>query len=534
MKLVTGQEMKLLDRQAIESYGIPGIVLMENAGMRAVEAIADLFQGELAGKRIFIFAGKGNNGGDGFVIARHLVNAGADVKVFMTCRPEELQGDAQINYEILLQMQVKIHTIFTTKDLQRVDIALTYGDLVVDALFGTGFKGALSGVIADLVNLLNSSRKPILAVDIPSGLEADTGQVNGPCVRATCTVTFGFLKVGLCVEPGAQYTGRLWLGDISFPRKLYDEAAVNKFLINHEQAADWLPARDPGGHKGTFGHVLVVGGSEGMTGAVTLASQAALRAGAGVVTAAVPRSLNQIMEIKTTEVMTKPLPETDDHTISPEALPGLLSLAKKMDAVVIGPGISRNPNTFSLVKNFLSKLTKPVVVDADGLSALAEEPGFISALQAPVVLTPHPGEMARLLGVSVKEVQADRLNLARSCAEKWKAVVVLKGAKTVVAAPDGTIYLNVTGNSGMGTAGSGDVLAGMVGSLLAQGLTPLEASACAVYCHGLAGDRGAESIGKMALTAGDLLGYLPQVLKELEDFKEIKRPVTRRRLIRIF
>lgn len=533
MKLVTGQEMKSLDQQVIDYYGVPGVVLMENAGLCAVEAIQDFLQGELCSKRILIFAGKGNNGGDGFVIARHLVNAGADVKVYLICRPEDLQGDALVNYNILQRMQVKTYLLLSAKDLQRADIALSYADLAVDAIFGTGFRGTVSGMAADLIDLLNKSKTPVLSVDIPSGLEADTGQIHGPCVKAELTVTFGFLKLGLCQEKAIPYVGRLWLGDISFPRKLYDDYAATKYLISRDLVSSWLPERDSNGHKGTFGHVLVIGGSEGMTGAVTLASTAALRSGAGMATAAVPKSLNQIMEIKTTEVMTKPLPETDDRTVSLEALPVLHTLAAKAEAVVIGPGMSRNPNTLNLVKEFLLKLNKPVVVDADGLTALSGPDDFIPRLSGPVILTPHPGEMARLTGLSIGEVQQDRLNIASACAQKWKATVVLKGAKTVVASAEGLLYLNASGNSGMGTAGSGDVLAGMLGGLLAQGMGPLQASVCAVFLHGVAGDEGVKRLGKMALTAGDLLDYLPRVLREMEMSKETGPSLAYKKLVRI-
>lgn len=533
MKLVTGHEMKLLDQQAIEAFGIPGIVLMENAGIRVVEAINHYFQGQILGKRIYIFAGKGNNGGDGLVIARHLANFGADVKVFLACKPEELKGDARINYDIVRHLALNIYTIDTDKDMQRADIALTYADLIVDALFGTGFRGSASGMMADLINLINDSGKPVLAVDIPSGLEADTGQIYGPCVKADVTVTFGYPKLGLCLEPGAQYVGRLWLADISLPANLKD-ATVKNHLITQEQVVQWLPMREAGGHKGTFGHVLVIGGSEGMSGAVYLASQAALRAGAGLVTAAIPQSLNPVMEMKTSEVMTRPLPETEEHSISMEALPTLLNLAKKCDAVVMGPGLSRNSNTLSLVRNFLSSVAKPVVVDADALMALAEDPVFKPNPQATLVLTPHPGEMARLMGLSTKEVQNNRLNMVRTCAAKWNGVAILKGAKTLVADAQGQVYLNITGNSGMGTAGSGDVLAGMVGSFLAQGMAPLKAAATAVYSHGLAGDLGAEKLGERSLMATHLLQFLSPALKMLEEKQKEGQKAVRHRLQQIF
>ncbi|MDS1029213.1 NAD(P)H-hydrate dehydratase [Bacillota bacterium LX-D] len=516
MKIATGSEMRNLDQQAIETFKVPGIVLMENAGLCVFQAIQKYLNNKLVGKRILIFAGKGNNGGDGLVIARHLINAGAEVKVFLTCRADDFSGDAKINCEILKRMQVKLHTILNEKDLQKVDLSLVYADLIIDALFGTGFQGTIKGIVAGLINLLNSSGKPGIAVDVPSGVEVDTGNVQGPCFKAKMTVTFGLPKIGLYLDPAASFVGELWLGDISFPKILVDKVPINRYVITRELIVKLLPKREPSGHKGTFGHVLVIGASEGMTGAVALSGNAALRTGCGKATIAFPRSLNHIMEVKTTEVMTKPLPETDAKSLSLEALPELLNISEQVDSIVLGPGISRHDSTLSLVRDFLTKAVKPIVIDADALWAINNQEELVSKVRVPIVLTPHPGEMAHLLGKSIEGIQKARPNIALECAQKYNAVVVLKGAKTIIASPKGILYVNVTGNAGMGTAGSGDVLAGMIGSFLAQGMEPLEASVCAVYLHGLSGDFGAEAFGQRALTAGDLLTYLPMALKEME------------------
>jgi len=531
MKLLTAGEMRAIDQRAINDYGIPGIILMENAGLRMVEVITKHLQDKIQGKRFLVFAGKGNNGGDGFVIARHLINRGAEVKVFLLHSADSLQGDAKINYEILAKMGSKIYPVLHTRDLKRVEIALTYADYLIDAILGTGFKGSLQGLTADLVELLNQSGKPIFAVDIPSGLEADTGKVNGTCVQAELTVTFGFPKVGLCLESARKYVGELWLGQISFPPKLCQEAPEEKQLITSRLVRDWLPERDPDGHKNTFGHLLVLGGSEGMTGSVTLAATSALRTGAGLVTIGIPRSISTIIEAKTLEVMTKPLAETEEHTISTEALTNLLSMSKKIKAVVIGPGLSTNANTKDLVLSYLSHLEIPAVVDADGLKAIAGEADFVASLKAPLVLTPHPGEMATLMDLTTAQVQAERLNVALACARKYHAYTVLKGSRTIIAAPEGQVYLNVRGNSGMATAGSGDVLAGAIGGLLAQGLNPLEACVCGVYLHSLAGDIAAQDLGENSLLAGDLISYFPQAFSSIYSVDNCN--IERKQLVRI-
>lgn len=517
MKLLTAAEMQAIDKKAITKFGIPGLILMEHAGMRMTEAIVNRLAGKIQGKRFLIFAGKGNNGGDGFVIARQLINMGADVKTFLLYPTNRLQGDAKTNYDILVNMKAKIYPVLKPRDFQRVEIALTYSDYLIDAILGTGFKGTLQGLLKDLVELLNKSDKPIFAVDIPSGLEADTGRAKGSCIRADMTVTFGFPKIGLCMEKARKYVGELWLGHISFPPLLWEEVPGSRGLITAGLIKELLPKRDPDGHKGTFGHLLVVGGSEGMTGSVTLTATSALRVGAGMVTIALPRSVCPMVEAKTLEVMTKPLAETEEGTISTEAIESLMGLSSKMKAIVIGPGLARNINTADLVKNFLAQLNMPVVVDADGLAALAGEAEFTTGLKAPLILTPHPGEMARLMELSIAQVQAERLDVALACARKYQAYTVLKGSRTIVATPDGQVYLNLRGNSGMATAGSGDVLAGVIGSLLAQGMSPLKACICGVYLHSLAGDLAAKDLGENSLIAGDLISYFPEAFRSISS-----------------
>ncbi|KKM08641.1 carbohydrate kinase [Clostridiales bacterium PH28_bin88] len=516
MKLVTAEEMRELDQLASSQYGIPGIVLMENAGLRVLDAVLEILEGEVAGKRVLVFAGKGNNGGDGFVVARHLANKRAEVKVFLLGRPEDVRGDARVNLDILEQMGVKIYPLQAEKDLQRVDIALLHADVLVDAIYGTGFKGAAMGTIAQVIRQINSAHRPLVAVDLPSGLEANTGKVYGPCVQATRTVTFGLPKLGLYLEPGARYAGDVTVADISLPARLVSGRPLKRELLTPSWCSAQLPRREPSAHKGSFGRVLVVGGSEGMTGAVTLSAQAALRSGAGLVTAAVPRSLHPVLETKTTEVMTSPLPETDARSFSMEAVAPVLELARDATVVALGMGIGRHPATVEWVRRLLPQLKVPVVIDADGLNALAGATGLFPSLGVPVVITPHPGEMARLLDVAAARVQEDRLKGAEQAAKDWGVTVVLKGAKTVVASPGGETFLNPTGNPGMATGGSGDVLTGVIAGLMAQGLAAPVAAAVGVFVHGAAGDLAARSKGHRGLIAGDILEMLPTIWRDLE------------------
>ncbi|GAB4264276.1 NAD(P)H-hydrate dehydratase [Thermincola ferriacetica] len=515
MFLVTAEEMQNLDKLTIDQVGIPGVVLMENAGLQVVKVIKEIL-GEVPGKQVAVFAGKGNNGGDGFVIARHLLNMGAEVKVLLNGEPADITGDAKVNLNILQNMGQKIFTINNSNSLNIVKLTLVYTDLIVDAVFGTGFKGAVNDHMGKIISLINESGKPVVAVDIPSGLEANTGQVHGPCIRATHTVTFGLPKLGLTIHPGKEYAGQLHIADISIPPDLVKKQNFNKFLLTKELVAQMLPKRHSQGHKGDYGRVLVVAGSEGLTGAAVLTSTAVLKSGAGLATLAVPRSLHDLMEIKLTEVMTKPLPETEKKTISRDALDEVIALTESADVVALGPGISTEPATAGFVRDLLPELNKPVVIDADGLNALAGNLEVLKKIEAPVVITPHPGEMARLAGIKTEEVQNNRIEVAREFAANWRVNVVLKGTETVIAGVDGSLFVNSTGNPGMATGGSGDVLTGVIAGLIGQGLAPVRAAAAGVFIHGYAGDLGALEKGQAGLLAGDILNLLPKVFRELE------------------
>jgi NAD(P)H-hydrate epimerase len=504
--------MRDFDRRAFEEFGVPSIVLMENAGRSVAAAVADLL-GSLSGKHIAVIAGKGNNGGDGFVAARHLRDNGAQVSVCLLGEFPDVKGDAKINLDILLKTGQPVKVVHETSDLAPV---LDRCDVIVDAIFGTGLRGDISGLPAEVIKAINEANRPVVAVDIPSGLDADTGRVLGVCVNAEVTVTFALPKVGLVVYPGASYVGRLIVAEIGIPRQLYEE--VNVELTSGRWVVEHFPKRPPDAHKGTFGTVLVVAGSSGFTGAAAMSAEAVLRSGAGLCTLAVPASLQDIMAAKLTEVMTRPLPETEVRSISSTALEGVLDLCEKANAVVLGCGLGTHQETCKFVCDFIRAVAKPVVVDADGLNCLSKATDVLEGGHAEMVITPHPGEMARLLGTTTAEIQSDRIGAARQASNRFHCITVLKGARTVIADPTGRVFINTTGNSGMATGGTGDILAGIIGGLLAQGISPLEAAVCGTYIHGLAGDITASDVGQVGMIAGDLLRALPRALKELVGF----------------
>lgn len=513
MKVVTAEEMREIDRRAIEVIGIPGVVLMENAGRAVADTVKKLLS-NVANPRVCIFAGKGNNGGDGFVVARHLANSEVRVKTFLLGEIGQVQGDAKTNLDILIGMGMEVEEL-NADMLPTARVAVSMSDLVIDAVFGTGFKGEVEGYVSHVIDTINESGRPVVAVDVPSGLDSTTGMVSSSCIRATYTVTFGLPKVGLLLYPGAAYAGELVIADIGIPGFLLADESLKLNLSTGDDIRHWIPRREKDSHKGTFGKALVMAGSPNMAGAAVLASTAALKAGAGIVTLGVPLSLHSVMNSKLTEVMTRGLPETESGSISLQAQPLLDGLSRGAAALAVGPGLSTHSETAQLVRNMVMTTSVPTVVDADGISAIAQDPGTLKAAKAPIVLTPHPGEMARLTGLSIQEVERDRLNVALRAVSQWGKIVVLKGARTIIADPSGIAYINPTGNPGMATAGSGDVLTGIITGLLAQGMRPFDAAVLGVYVHGLAGDIASSKLGEMGVTAMDILGNVPDALRRL-------------------
>lgn len=515
MKVVTTSEMKKLDKVAIETYGIPGIVLMENAGRGAADIILRHF-GDVQKKKVGIFVGKGNNGGDGLVIGRYLHQRGVPVKIYLLTQKDQISGDAKVNLDIVSRMKVPMSEIPGKKTLSQYKGEIDHLSLVVDSIFGTGLKSEVKGIFRDIIGYINDLEVPIVAVDTPSGLDCDNGRPNGICVKADLTITFGLPKLGQLIHPGLDFVGGLEVIDIGIPNKAVSRADIKTNLITKNIVSSLIKDRIPDTHKGTYGHLLVIAGSVGKTGAAALTSLGALRVGAGLVTLGIPEGLNSTMEAKLTEIMTEPLPQTNKHTFSLGAFERICQLVPKKRALAIGPGISTHPETIKLVLKLIEELTIPLVVDADGISALTGHLNILDQAKEKVILTPHPGEMAKVLEISTSEVQKDRVGITRKVARRHRVYVVLKGARTIVGDPEGNIYINPTGNPGMATGGVGDVLTGMIGGLLVQGYNALDSCLLAVYIHGLVGDLIAQERGEMGIVAMDFVERLPETIKNIK------------------
>ncbi len=510
--LLSAGSMRALDRHTIEKLGVTGDVLMESAGRSVAERALDLLE---PGGEVLVVCGSGNNGGDGLVVARHLHALGVRARAALLGEPRSYRGDAAANLQRARALGVA---------LEGTRWKAPVSGVVVDAIFGTGLAKRVEGPAASAIRRINASRETcrVVAVDLPSGLHADTGQPLGAVVQADATVTIGLPKLGLALEPGRSLAGRVWVARIGIADSAPGTAADAE-LWTRAAAGARLPARPADGHKGGFGHVLVVAGSEGKTGAAALAAEGAGRMGAGLVTVACPAGLNDVLEVKCTEAMTVPLPDTAERGLAASAEESILALAATRDAVGLGPGLGRSEDTVQLVRAVAKRLEQPLVIDADGLFAFAAEPAILKARRGVTILTPHPGEAARLLSSSAAEVNRDRVGAARELAAQTGAVVLLKGAATVAAA-EPRIVINPTGGPALASGGTGDVLLGMVTALLGQGLEPLEAAATAAYVHGYAADRIASRWGSSGLLAGDLARELPAATSALREAARAAAP----------
>jgi NAD(P)H-hydrate epimerase len=516
--VLTAAEMRDADRRTIEEIGLPGAVLMESAGAAVARAVRDRFPGA---RRPVVLCGKGNNGGDGFVVARELL--ALEPVVFLFGPRAEARGDARLHLGVYERSGGVVREVLDEAAWAAARPSVFAADVIVDALLGTGLSQAPSGLVGqairDVAERPEPRQSPLVAVDLPSGLSSDSGETPWPTLAATFTVTFAAAKYGHVLPPACERVGDLVIADIGIPRSLLEGARL--WLLEDGDAARAFPPRAPGAHKGTFGHLLVIAGSVGKTGAAVLAATAALRTGAGLITVATPAPALPAVAAGRAELMTEPLPTDSTGTLDAGAVTRALALAKDRDAVVLGPGLGQEAATRAFVRDFVHRCPTPLLVDADGLNALAASPKEKSATDAlrrssPTVVTPHPGEMARLAGSSTSEVQRRRLETARAFAMETGAVVVLKGQRTLVARPDGRAAVNPTGNPGMATAGTGDVLSGIAGALLARGCDAWTASTAGVYLHGRAGDEAAARMGQESLVAGDLVDHLPRAFRSLE------------------
>ena len=508
MYLVTAKEMQEMDRRTIESFGLPGRVLMENAGRGAADFFLEKHP-DMINCKVGIIAGRGNNGGDGFVIARYLACKDINVTIYLLTDTSRLAGDAAANFELLAPLGIAMMVIPDSDTFDRAKDSMRAKDIWIDAILGTGLKSDVRGYYRDAIDFINSLDKPVLSVDIPSGLNADTGQPCGTCVRACTTATFAFAKTGHYQFPGAALIGKLKVIDIGIPPHIAEEVDPKQYLLTPRDIHEYFQPRSQNTHKGRTGHVLVLAGSPGKSGAATMTAAAAMRAGAGLVTLGVPQSLEPIVASQTLEVMTAALPETDGGFLGETSLEDILRLLGDKRCLALGPGMGQPDETRSLVYQLLEQCRLPMVIDADGLNNIAGTTDKLRQCAAPVVITPHPGEMARLAETSVKTVQENRIACARDFSRAFKVHVVLKGAGTVIAHPDGFVFTNSTGNPGMAAGGMGDVLTGLIAGFIAQGY-PIEA-AChlGVYLHGAAADTLAEQKGPWGYLASDLIGRIP-------------------------
>jgi ADP-dependent NAD(P)H-hydrate dehydratase / NAD(P)H-hydrate epimerase len=522
MRVLNTQQMREADRRTIDEVGIPSVVLMENAGRQAVAAMEAAFE-DLATTHVGVVCGRGNNGGDGFVVARTLVQRGIETSVFLLGSVADVRGDARTNLEVLGRIGLTVVEISTAQEWELHFSEISQCELLVDAILGTGFHGRLSGLLETVVADLNGLGVPIVAIDLPTGLSADSADVEGEAIEASMTVTLGAPKIPLILPPADTHSGDLVIADIGIPLPILDDVEGPYIeLLTRERMRELVPVRAADSHKGDFGRVLVIAGSIGRTGAAHLAATGALRSGAGLVTVATPRSCLPIVAAMAPEYMTEGLDETAAGTIDFAALDRVLEF--KADVIAVGPGLGQSPGTSAFVHGLLERAGVPLILDADALNAFDGDPDrLVGRDGVDVVITPHPGEMARLLNLSIEAVQHDRLRHATEFASTHRVHVVLKGHRTLIAGPDNRAFINLTGNPGMATGGTGDLLTGMIAAWFGQLLDAEAACKLAVYLHGTAGDLAEADEGDVALVAGDIAARLGDAVLELTARRRPKR-----------
>lgn len=522
LRVLNTRQMRAADRRAIDEVGIPSIVLMENAGRQVVAALESLVD-DLPSRVVAILCGTGNNGGDGFVVARALQQRGLEPSVFLIGTTADVRGDARINLDILGQLGTPIVEIADASAWELHGSEVTGADLVVDAIVGTGLNRPLSGLHETIVLDVNASGASVVAIDLPSGVSADSAEPLGPSIHAAVTVTLAAPKVPLVLPPAEHTAGDVVIADIGIPPFVLDDVEGPRlYLLTREYVRTLVPPRSPDAHKGDFGRVVVVAGSIGMSGAAALSARAALRTGAGLVTVATPASVQPVVAGLGSEFMTVPLPDADGR-VTAEAVDRVLDLPA--DVVAVGPGLGTGPGVTAFVRALLERCETPLILDADALNACAGDPAvLVGREERPVVITPHPGEMARLIGCATEDVQANRVGLASEFAARHGVTVVLKGYRTVIATPDGDVFVNPTGSPGMATAGSGDVLTGMIAAALAQLLDPSTACQLATYLHGAAGELADADEGEMSMVAGDIVSHIGDAVQELMARERVASP----------
>ena len=523
MRVLNAAQMRDADRQTIEEIGIPSMVLMENAGRQVVAALEAAYD-DLEDRHVAVLCGRGNNGGDGFVVARTLYQRGTDVSVFVIGSLGAVKGDARLNVEILGRLGITVVDIGDEQAWELHFSEISKCDLIVDAIFGTGLREPLAGMLETVAADINASGIPVTAVDLPSGLSADHAEPIGDCIRAHMTVTLAAPKIPLVLPTAEARAGSVVVADIGIPPEVIENLSGPRLeLVTREAMRQLIQPREPDSHKGDFGRVLIIAGSRGKSGAAHLAAVGALRSGAGLVSVATPSSSQPVIAAMGAEYMTVPLEETADGQVAHEAIERVLEL--EQDVIALGPGLGAGNDVHAFVQALIERSETPLVLDADALNVIARDPDRVLGQQQgsgrPIVITPHPGEMARLTGTTAEAVQANRLDVARDFAVAHHIYVVLKGYRTLVATPDGKVFINPLGNPGMATGGTGDVLSGVLSAWLAQLLDAEAACKLGVYLHALAGDLAEADEGEVAMTAGDLASHLGDAVLELTATRKV-------------
>jgi len=507
--------MRQLEEQSAEKYSIMPVDLMEYAGKGIAEWVDEFSFRQKLTKNIIILCGGGNNGGDGFVAARYLSEKGFNINLLLFVKEQDLKGPAKVNYnKIKKSKKIHIQKVSDLSKLKELECVFFASSLLLDSILGTGIKGEVRGFLKEVIGFTNEICKKyrikIISIDVPSGMDSNTG--TGFCINAYANLTMGLPKIGLLKPETEDIVGHIYPINIKIPIELIDEVKSDFEYLVAGDFLDILPRRKPSNHKGDFGHVLVVAGSPQYTGAAHLCGEGALRSGAGLVTLAVPKSLRPVYQIKGTEYMTLGFPETDTGTLGFEAYEGIMEFAEKVDVIALGPGLTTHPDTMKLIKKIISTSDKPLVIDADGINAIADELLVLRKAKAPLILTPHPGEMARLLHTSVKSIQSDKWKITKELADKYGLTIVLKGFRSIIAGTGKKIYINSTGNPGMASGGMGDVLTGIIAGFVAQGLKPIDSAKLGVYIHGLAGDLAMQDLCARNIISTDLVKKISFVI----------------------
>ena len=515
MKVSSVAEMRNLDRRATEEFGIPEEILMEDAGDAAYFVM--LRGTGIKDKKFVVFCGIGNNGGDGFVVARKIQSSGGSVKVFLLGDEKKLKGSTKKNFEIISRIGIDIEVV---NSIDSIKSDVTHSDAVVDSIFGTGLTRDVKGIYRDVIQLINDRGKKVFSIDIPSGINGDTGETMGCAVDADYTITLGLPKLGNVLYPGYERCGKLYLSHISFPPSLYDTEEI-KVEINHPLE---LPERERDTHKGNCGKVLFIAGSSNYLGAPYFSALSFLKAGGGVSYLATPKSISSFLAIKGGEIVFLPQKETSFGSLAVESKDEILELSKRAEMVVMGPGVSLNEETQRLVRELADMIEKPLLIDGDGITAIAKDMDIIKNREEATILTPHMGEMSRITGMDVDQINRDKIRVLQKTAKELKAIIVLKGAHSLIGYPDESVFINMSGNPGMATAGSGDILTGTIAAIFGLGLPILNATRIGVLLHGLSGDLAAQEKGEDGITAEDILNHLPNALKHYrEDFDKLSK-----------